>query len=88
MREVNNDVRLQRTPCYVDGMQLAFTWSALFLDRKMVIACDGLQPGTLFTFAPERFSRLPRNRVHVPPESAQKAENRKTARGERAYRIG
>jgi hypothetical protein len=29
-----------------------------------------VQPGILFTFAPERFSRSPRNRVHLPPESA------------------
>ena len=29
-----------------------------------------LQPGILFTFAPERFSRSPRNRFHLVPESA------------------
>src|SRR5437868_15242150 len=29
-----------------------------------------LQPGILFVFTPERFSRSPRNRVHLPPESA------------------
>jgi hypothetical protein len=28
------------------------------------------QPGILFTFTPERFSRSSRNRVHHPPESA------------------
>ncbi|HTT22291.1 MAG TPA: hypothetical protein VMG82_25410 [Candidatus Sulfotelmatobacter sp.] len=29
-----------------------------------------VQPGILFTFAPERFSRSPRNPVHLAPESA------------------
>ena len=30
-----------------------------------------LQPGILFVFTPERFSRSPRNRVRLPAESAQ-----------------
>jgi hypothetical protein len=34
-----------------------------------------LQPGILFAFAPERFSRSPRNRVRFPPESARSPVN-------------
>ena len=29
-----------------------------------------VKPGILFAFTPERFSRSPRNRVHLRPESA------------------
>jgi hypothetical protein len=35
------------------------------------------QPGILFTIAPERFSRSPRNRVHLAPESAVCADLRR-----------
>jgi hypothetical protein len=46
-----------------------------------------LQPGILFAFTPERFSRSPRNRVHLRPESATAKELAKVAQKWPASRL-